>query len=193
MKLYSTISGILCSSLFVVVTADVARADHTSDALRAAPGCTIFFGGTGTRSGNADFDQRWITVNKTVSNAAIEKLTELHYRIEPFFTEARGPQESFENLYRAVQQKQCDQVIQLSHEITLPPKPDSVPHLNFKLSVFHLERNGDRSAKLVSEYEHGYPFELTKAVLEKLSLSAVGATMAADVDAARVLAARGPQ
>jgi hypothetical protein len=92
-----------------------------------------------------------------------------------------------------MQQKQCDQVIQLAHELTLPSKPESVPHLNLKVSVFHLERNGDRSAKLVSEYEHGYPFELTKAVLEKLSLSAVGVTMASDVDAARVLVARGPR
>jgi hypothetical protein len=193
MKRYSSIGRILCSSLFVVITADVAHADNVREAPATAPGCTIFFGGTGTRSGNADFDQRWITINKTVSNATIEKLIGLHYRIEPFFSEAGGAQEAFENLYRAVQQKQCDQVIQLSHELTMPSKPGSVPHLNFKISVFHLERNeGSRSAKVISEYEQGYPFELTKAVLENLSLSTVGETIATDVDAARVLAARGP-
>ena len=193
MKRYSRVRRILCSSLLVVITADVGRADNAGEAPTVVPGCTIFFGGTGTRTGNSDFDQRWITINKTVSNAAIEKLTGLHYRIEPFFTEATGAQEAFEKLFRAVQQKQCGQVIQLSHEISLPSKPGSVPHLDFKISVFHLERNEDnRTAKVISEYEHGYPFELTKAVLENLSLSSVGVTIATDIDAARVLAARGP-
>jgi hypothetical protein len=193
MKDYATRYRALCLSLLIVVTAGVARADDTAEPPKTAPGCTIFFGGTGTRTGKADFDRTWITVNRTVANAAIEKLTQLHYRIEPFFSEANGSQQALAELYPAMQSTHCAQVLELSHELSMPSKPNSVPHLNFKVQVFHLERNeADRTAKVIGEYEHDYPYDLTKDVLEHLSMSAVGATIATDVDAARVLAARGP-
>jgi hypothetical protein len=193
MKSYSAIHRILYLSLFIAIAPDAARGENGGDAPTNAPGCTVFFGGTGTRTGNSDFDNRWITVNKTVSEAAIQKLSELHYRIEPLVTEARESQDSFEDLYRALQQKHCDQVLQLSHELSLPSKPDSVPRLTFKVLVFHLDQKaGDRSAKIISEYERGYPFDLTTEVLQNLSLSEVGETIATDVDQAKVLTARGP-
>lgn len=76
---------IACSVLFVVITANV-RADDTATPAtagtpNATPGCAIFLG-NGTRSKNADFNQQWINVNKAVSNAAIDKLTALRYRID---------------------------------------------------------------------------------------------------------------
>jgi len=184
MKRYSTIHRILCLSLFIAIAPGMARAEN---------GCTLFFGGTGTRTGNADFDQRWITINETVSEAAIQKLSELHYRIESSFTQASESQDSFEELYETLRQKQCGQVLQLSHELALPSKPGGVPRLTLKVLVFHLDPTADaRSAKTIGEYERNYPFELTKEVMENLSLSAVGQTIAQHVDEAKVLAARAP-
>jgi hypothetical protein len=192
MKHHSTICRIAYLSLLVACSAAAAGAE-AGEPTATAPGCTLFLHGTGTRTGNQDFDQRWITVNRSVANAAIAKLTEIHYRIEPFLSEARTSQEALGSVYKVLQQKNCDQVMQLSHSLTMPSKPGAVPHLDFYVLVFHLESNADnRSVKIISEYEHHYPFDLTKEVLEGLSMSAVGVTIATDVDAAQVLKARGP-
>jgi hypothetical protein len=49
-----------------------------------------------------------------------------------------------------------------------------------------------QSATVVGEYEKIYTYPLTKEIMETLSLSDLGGTIAADVDAAKVLESRTP-
>lgn len=59
--------------------------------------------------------------------------------------------------------------------------------------IFHLEAIDDKGhVKMVPDYQHDYPFVLTQDVMDHLSMSAVGATVATDADAAHVLKVRGP-
>ena len=182
-----------CSVLLIIITADVARADDTAAAPTPTPGCTIFLGGNGSRFKNTEFNQRWINVNRAAWTAAIQKLYHLHYRVEPLFSEGPDPQESLQDVYKKMREKQCDQVIQLSHELTISSEPNAIPHLSLDVLVFHLEKDPNgQSAKIVGDYQHKYPFVLTKEVMENLKISDVGETIATDVDAAHVLRARGP-
>jgi len=133
------------------------------------------------------------TATRAVSNAAIDKLTALHYRIEPLFSDAADPQQSGVILMKAIQEKHCDQVVQLSHLLSTASDPKDPPHLTFQVLAFHLEAIDDKGhVKIVPDYQHDYPFVLTQDIMEHLSMSAVGATVATDVDAAHVLKARGP-
>jgi hypothetical protein len=190
MKRDSPIRRILCLLFFMVFAADVARADNDGEQPTMARVCYIFFGWPGIRIGNPDFDQQLVSINKTVSNAAIEKLSGLHYRIEPFFSEAREAKAALENLYRAIQQTHCDKGVELSQKLTQLSKPDSVPYLRFMVLVFHVERNAeDQSAKIVSDYRHDYSYELTKNApdLGDLSLPSVGVRIAQGIDLAEAL------
>jgi hypothetical protein len=174
----------------LILAASLVRAGEPT---AAVPDCSLFFGGTGTRARNAEFDRITITINKTVSDAAIGRLIWLRYRIESHFSTASSLQESSAELYRVLQEKKCGQVIELSDEFSIAAATDALPHLKFTVLVFHLERTVDgRSLQVVSEYQRSYEFELTKQLMKELSLSGLGLTIAADIDAARVLTAREP-
>jgi len=173
--------------LFVLGTA--AAVGVCADSPPPGVRCTLVMGGGGVVTPDSDVNSRWFAINRAVSNGAIAALKSKGYDVREFIVEIQDANRRFAAMARELDLQKCGQVLQITNNLIGDSNSDGrVSSFTFSASVIHLVVGPPTT--VVGEYEKTYTYPLTKEVMETLSLSELGGTIAADVDAAKVLKSR---
>jgi hypothetical protein len=153
------------------------------------PDCTLVMGGGGAVTAKAQAG-RWFAINRMVTAAAIEALERKGYAVASLIVDVRDGNRRLAAMAHELERDKCTRVLQITHALNLDPASFS-----FSAKVLHAVTNwSDAHSKpgiaFVGDYEQTYSYPLTEETVEAASLAALGARLAADVDAAGILGGR---
>jgi hypothetical protein len=147
--------------------------------------CSILMGGGGAVFASDDQNNKWFLINRAVSQAVADSLQGMGYRIEPLIVDIRDNAQRMKMLGAEVTREKCNRIIQIAHGLSGESKttPGMAANFDFDVSVLGVTPDG----KLTGISQKTYSYPLTKQVMETLSMSEVGKTIAADIDKAHVI------
>lgn len=184
------ISWVLAFTLAAPVLT-VADAPRNSAASATTSACTLVMGGGGTVTANAQA-ARWFAINRTVTTAVIATLRSEGYAVESLIVDVRDSDQRLKALAHELQHDRCTQVVQIIHALNFDPASFS-----FSARVIHPVTNWSAAGArpglaFVGDYEQQYSYPLTAQTTDRASLLDLGATIAKDIHAAKMLKSRTP-
>jgi hypothetical protein len=150
----------------------------------------VVLGGGGTVTGNNQVDNNWFKINSAISNAVADRLTANGYDVRPLIIDIRDGDERFRALWSKLSETHCDRTVQISHLLKASNGRVDSFSIQGEVLIFDSPVDGKAGVKPISEYEKGYDFAMSPAVMQNLSLSQLGYTIADGIVAAGALPKR---
>lgn len=157
--------------------------------------CALVLGGGGTVFPDDRINQNWLKIDTVVADAVTSELRALGYHVEEVVSDLRTADARLELFAREMATRKCNRLVQVSHFV----EPSATaPKFGFAASVLvpdlaGAERSGGGTvAQLKGEFDKRYSYDLTSEVMQTLSMSDVGRTIAREIDRSGVVKNRTP-
>lgn len=147
--------------------------------------CTVLLGGGGMVFPDSALNDRWFTINKTLSGDLADALAARGYRIDTLIVRATDNEARLKAVITEMDRSTCNKVVQVAHALVGPGQV--AESFQFTITILGVAPTA-RGIGLTGQYEKTYTYPLTKEVMETLSLSGLAATMAADIERSGLLA-----
>ena len=146
--------------------------------------CAVLSGGGGMVFPDSAMNDEWFKINSAVSNDLGNTLEADGYRIARLIVDMRDKQARLKATSVEMQRSQCNEIIQVSHSLGGMSPPGVAKYFELTVDVLGTVHG---TSTLQSEYHKTYRYPLTKEVMQNLSMRAVAASMAADLEGAHVI------
>lgn len=214
MKIFRLAMSAGCVAMGMAAAASPYLARAADQPAVGTPGvaCTLLLGGGGPDTGIPKNNQFWFAVTSAVSAAAYDSLVKHNYTLDrhivddasvsqwvssshPNDERFKGVNPRFYYLISNLQKDGCQKVLQISY--VLKPsgdKPGIAAVFGFDVSVIWPDAGKptdqrEMTYRVSGNYHKEYIYPLTKESFDRLRPDDIGAQIAADVDAAKVLPA----
>jgi hypothetical protein len=153
--------------------------------------CIVLAGGGGTVSGSDATDEQWFTINDIVSRNAMEALADMGYDVIDYIVDVRDAEQRAARVHLELERSGCTKILQIGHQLRPASGIEPPGTFAFVVSVLHAEdspgRRRRQTAVFAQVYQRAYEYPMTREVLETLSLTKLGRTIAGDVAASGAL------
>lgn len=175
----------------IIVACGVSMASEPTVPEHTAAPCAILLGGGGTTVfASEKLHHLWFEVNRSVSSAAAEALQGMGYRIDPLIVDSRDIQQRKQLLENEIDREHCNRIIEITYKLTgqSVTMPGVAADFGFDVEVMGIGSDH----VLIGLYQKAYSYPLTSQVMQSLSLSGVGKSIAADIVKAQVIGTVAP-